>query len=215
MDNTGRAHAEGSGCGSQGNRTPVFDQVGNIHATQACGQVITGGGGIPAFTLVSGSDGPGPTRNTIGRSRIAEPLVAATSHIAENPWLPGSEGVVDEVRLSCPTAGALVDQGLDGGHGRRGCGCSADSSDDDRATRVQVGTAAIAGLGTDRIETGIISSGREQGDIGKIADLIGGNTRTKLPCRLGISLGRTSGGVKRSPAGASAAGHDGLGGEGC
>src|ERR1035438_6117525 len=123
----------------------------------------------------------------------------------EGRRLFGGQRIVDEVGLSGPCAGALVDEGLDGGHGRGTDGGAAHSGDNHRAAAGEVG--AVAGAGADGIEAVVVSIGRKQGEVGKVAHVVGGYAGSGLPGRLGVAR-RNTAGIERRAACSSSAGND-------
>ena len=121
--------------------------------------------------------------------------------------MPGGERIVHIIGLPGPTADALVDQSLYAGHGR-GTGRGAPhAGDDNRSGRGQVCAGAVAGAGADGIKAVVIAIGGKQGEVGKVACVIGGNAGSGLPGRLGVARCDAAG-IERGAAGSSTASHD-------
>ena len=114
----GGTYAKGRRSRSKYDRTPVLNQIGHVHRSQASGLIVARTGGVAAFNVVAAGVRGRGAGHAVGCAGVAGHLIAAHRHVVKSRSLFCGERIVNEIGLPGPRACALVDESLDGGHGR-------------------------------------------------------------------------------------------------
>ena len=193
------AEIQGSAAWRKGQGIPILGEESHIDAAEAAGLIVAGASVVAEHIETLGVV-VGSTQSTArGKAGTAGHLDASDGDVMEGGRMLYCEGIEDEIGLAL-AAVFLVDESHDGGHLGRGCGSASDVIDFDKA---QAGVAILQAE-ADGIGAAVLTVGREERNVGKMAHAIGRDTFAGLPGGLGIATG-----CRGCTAGATTAGHDG------